>query len=52
MSMVLVSPLMQSGTSFCRLIEAPRALVTRTLIMAMDIFIVAEVVAVVIQRAM
>ena len=41
MLMVLVSPLMQSGMSFCRLIDAPRALVKSMLIMVMESFIVA-----------
>ena len=40
MLMVLVSPLTQSGMLFCRLIDAPRALVKRMLIMVMESFIV------------
>jgi hypothetical protein len=49
MLMVLVSPLTQSGTSFCRLIEAPRALVKRILIMVMESFIVAKCLVVFVQ---
>lgn len=37
---VLVSPLTQLGISFCRFTEAPRAQVIRTLIKAMESFIV------------
>lgn len=50
MLMVLVSPLMQLGTSFCRLIEAPSALVRRMLIMVMESFIVFRYLAVVVQN--
>lgn len=49
MSMVLESPLIQSGMSFCRLIEAPRALVKRMLVMVMESFIGARCLAVVVQ---
>lgn len=40
--MVLVSPLTQEGTSFCRLMEVPKALVKRRLITAMESFILAR----------